>query len=119
MAATKQLAICVLMVLLGTASSGAQSTGQTIRHHRVAEEDSSFPPELVQAEADIEKKDFASAEPLLKKVVEASPSNFQAWFDLGFVLNALGNTQEAISAYRKSVDAKPDIFESNLNLGLM
>ena len=119
MAAIKQLAICVLLILLGTAASAAQSTGQTIRHHRVAEQDSSFPPELVQAETDIEKKDYASAEPLLKKVVEATPANYQAWFDLGFVLNALGNTQDAISAYRKSVDAKPDVFESNLNLGLM
>jgi len=35
----------------------AQSTGQTIRHHKVAEQDSSFPPELTQAESAIEKGD--------------------------------------------------------------
>jgi tetratricopeptide (TPR) repeat protein len=96
----------------------AQATGQTVRHHRVAE-DSSFPPELAQAETAIEKKDYASAEPLLKKVVAADPANYQAWFDLGFVSNALGNPTEAIADYRKSVAAKPDVFESNLNLGLM
>jgi tetratricopeptide (TPR) repeat protein len=99
--------------------SHAQSSGQTVRHHKIAEQDSSFPPELVQAEAAIEKKDYASAEPLLKKVVAANPANYQAWFDLGFVSNALGNAQDAIAAYRKSVAAKPDVFESNLNLGLM
>jgi tetratricopeptide (TPR) repeat protein len=93
--------------------------GQTIRHHTVAEQDSSFPPELTQAEVAIEKKDYPTAEALLKKVVADVPGNYQAWFDLGFVENALNNTEESIAAYRKSVAAKPDVFESNLNLGLM
>ena len=97
----------------------AQSTGETVRHHRVVEQDSSFPPELTQAESAIEKHDYATAEPLLKKVVDADPNNFQAWFDLGFVYNELGNAPDSIAAYRKSVAAKPDVFESNLNLGLM
>ena len=65
----------------------AQSTGQTVRHHKVVEQDSAFPPELTQAESAIEKGDDASAEPLLKKVVATDPNNFQAWFDLGFVYN--------------------------------
>ena len=43
-----------------------------------------------QAEDDIAKKDFAGAEPLLKTVVERDAGNFQAWFDLGYVDNALG-----------------------------
>ncbi len=92
---------------------------QTVRHHKVAESDSSFPPELTQAEAAIEKHDYAAAEPLLQKVVAADPANYQAWFDLGFVDNNLGKTDDSIAAYRKSVAAKPDVFESNLNLGLM
>jgi tetratricopeptide (TPR) repeat protein len=97
----------------------AQSSGQTVRHHKIAVEDSSFPPELTAAENAIEKKDYATAEPLLQKVVAADPANFQAWFDLGFVYNGLGRNDEAIAAYRKSVIAKADVFESNLNLGLM
>ena len=32
--------------------------------------------------------------------------------------NALGNLDASIAAYRKSVAAKPDVFESSLNLGL-
>ena len=59
------------------------------------------------------------AETLLKKAIDKDPQNYQAWFDLGFVLNRLGRTDESIAAYRKSVAAKPDVFESNLNLGLM
>jgi len=96
----------------------AQSSGQTVRHHRVAET-SPVSPELTQAEEAIEKKDYAAAEPLLQNVVAADPANYQAWFDLGFVYNALGKTEDSINAYRKSVAAKPDVFESNLNLGLV
>jgi tetratricopeptide (TPR) repeat protein len=112
------IALLVLGVHLG-ATTLAQSTGQTVRHHKVVEQDSSFPPELTQAESAIDKHDYTSAEPLLKKVVAADPNNFQAWFDLGFVYSGLGNSTDSIVAYRKSVAAKPDVFESNLNLGLM
>jgi len=106
-------------LLLVAASLAAQtSTGKTVRHHRVAEEEQAQSRDLAQAESAIEKKDYATAEPLLKKIVAAQPSNYQAWFDLGFVYNALGQTEDSIDAYRKSVTAKPDVFESNLNLGL-
>ena len=113
---------CIALLVLGFQFGGivfAQSSGQTVRHHKVVEQDSSAPTELTQAESAIEKHDYATAEPLLKKVVASDPNNFQAWFDLGFIYNGLGNTQESIAAYRKSVAAKPDVFESNLNLGLM
>jgi tetratricopeptide (TPR) repeat protein len=120
MGANKPISILLLVVLICLSGNiSAQSTGQTVRHHKVVEQDSSFPPELTQAESAIEKHDYATAEPLLKKVVSADPNNFQAWFDLGFVYNALGNAPDSIAAYRKSVAAKPDVFESNLNLGLM
>jgi len=76
------------------------------------------PPELTHAEELIQKHDSAGAEPLLRKVVEKDPASYVAWFDLGFVENGLGKTEESIAAYRKSVAAKPDVFESNLNLGL-
>jgi Flp pilus assembly protein TadD len=106
-------------LLLAVVSVGWRgAAGQTVRHHKIAESDPSFPPELIQAESDIEKKDYAAAEPLLKKVVTDDPKNYQAWFDLGFVYNAQGNSVESIAAYRKSVAAKPDVFESNLNLGI-
>jgi tetratricopeptide (TPR) repeat protein len=88
-----------------------------VRHVEVAEEVAPS-PELTKAEALIQKQDYAAAEPLLRKVVEGDPTNYVAWFDLGFVDNSLGRTDDSIAAYRKSVAAKPDVFESNLNLGL-
>src|SRR3981081_2700207 len=92
-------------------------SSQSVRHTRVAEE-SAPPPELTQAEDAIQKRDYAGAEPLLRKVVERDPANYVAWFDLGFVENGLGKLDDSITAYRKSVAAKPDVFESTLNLGL-
>jgi tetratricopeptide (TPR) repeat protein len=114
---TTKALLALPMALFLAATAPAQYSGQTVRHHRVAET-AEVPPELTQAEDAIEKKDYATAEPLLQKVVLTDPSNFQAWFDLGFVNNALGKTDDSIAAYRKSVACKPDVFESNLNLGL-
>jgi tetratricopeptide (TPR) repeat protein len=114
---------CAFLAFVSVVALGpgvvAQSTGKTVRRHKVAVEDPLNPPELQQAEAAIEKKDYASAEPLLKQVVGKNPANYRAWFDLGFVNNATGRAEESIAAYEKSVAAKPDVFESNLNLGLM
>ncbi len=92
------------------------NSSRTIRRTTILKEASS--PELGQAEEAIQKQDYAAAEPLLQKVVDRDPNNYVAWFDLGFVENALGKVDTSIAAYRKSVAAKPDVFESNLNLGL-
>jgi Flp pilus assembly protein TadD len=98
-------------------SSSSQHKSAKTHHVTVAEEEAPS-PELTRAEEFIQKKNFAEAEPLLKKVVESDPANYVAWFDLGFTENGLGRRDESIAAYRKAVTAKPDVFESNLNLGL-
>ena len=107
-----------LMVVAVPMAGSLRPDAQTIRHHKIAVEDPNA-ANLAQAEAAIQKKDFSSALDPLNKVVTADPKNYEAWFDLGFVNNALGKTSDAIAAYRQSVAAKPDVFESNLNLGLM
>jgi tetratricopeptide (TPR) repeat protein len=94
-----------------------ENASETIRHLRV-EDQGSTSPELTKAEDFIQKRDYADAEPLLHKVVEGDPGNYVAWFDLGFAENALGKTGDSIAAYRKSVAARPGVFESNLNLGI-
>ncbi|HEX4782979.1 MAG TPA: tetratricopeptide repeat protein [Candidatus Sulfotelmatobacter sp.] len=139
--AARKLAVAALLAWIAGASAGAQTTSslspsaqtnsqttsggssssthrKTSAHHTKITEEDGPPPELTKAEAFIQKQDYASAEPLLGKVVSADPSNYEAWFDLGFAENALGKVDDSIAAYRKSVAAKPDVFESNLNLGL-
>ena len=115
-------------VILATAVLGArqpvlradvQESKPTVRHHRVEEPDTSNSPEVDQAEAAMQKQDFATAESLLKKAVTDHPEDFLAWFDLGYVYNATNRLSDAITAYRKSVAAKSDVFESNLNLGIL
>jgi len=91
---------------------------QTIRHHKIAETDPSV-EELQRAEDLIEKKDYEGAQPILLKLTATDNTNYEAWFDLGFVYSAEGDSKDSIAAYRQSVAAKPDVFESNLNLGLM
>jgi Tfp pilus assembly protein PilF len=105
-----------ILLIVVTASVLAQ-THTAVRHHR--EMIDAQPPEIAQAEDAIQKADFAGAETLLKKALDQDSHNYQAWFDLGFVLNRLNRPVESIAAYRQSVGAKPDVFESNLNLGLM
>lgn len=111
-----------------SSSDEAQSSDQTIHEktgpdssrtiHHIRVEESEQLPELTQAESLIQTHDDAAAEPLLLKAVDREPANYEAWFDLGFVENGLGKINDSIAAYRKSVAAKPDVFESNLNLGL-
>src|SRR5215467_12616064 len=119
---TPRLMLRVAVLMFASTCIQAQQTHTTIRHHREVIE--SQPPEIAKAEQAIEKDDFTAAEPLLQKALATDPDNkepwsYQAWFDLGFVLNRLARSDESIAAYRKSVAAKPDVFESNLNLGLM
>ena len=106
-----------LFLILAAASALAQTHAQRKEPIRVPLDDQ--PTELAQAEEAIQKNDFVIAESLLKKTIQHDPKNYQAWFDLGFVYNRLKRTEESIHAYRQSVAAKPDVFESNLNLGLM
>jgi len=110
----------ILPILLCASTLSGSAFGQTqttVRHYKERVDDT--PPEIAQAEDAIQKNDFAGAETLLKKALDKDPKNYQAWFDLGFVLNHQGRVEDSIHAYRQSVAAKPDVFESNLNLGLM
>jgi tetratricopeptide (TPR) repeat protein len=106
------------VVRVGAQDSSSQA-GKTVRHHRVVEDQSESPPELEQAEAALDKKDYSGAQMLLQKVVASHPDNYRAWFDLGYAYTATKQRDQAIDAYRHSVSANPDIFESNLNLGIL
>ena len=108
---------------VGQSQTSSQSSSSQKSHRKpgrrttVSEEESPA-PEITKAEELIEAKKYAEAELLLRKVLIDEPENYVAWFDLGFVENALGKADDSIAAYRKSVASKPDVFESNLNLGL-
>lgn len=104
--------LALLAVMVGTASA------ETRRKHRVAVVENETSPEVEQAEQHMRKGEWAEAATLLEKATAGNPKDYLAWFDLGYVYSEQGKNAESIAAYRKSVEAKPDIFESNLNLGL-
>jgi Flp pilus assembly protein TadD len=99
-------------------SRSTGTTGETRRKHRVAEEEPTAPA-VLEAEVAIEQQDYATAERLLKGAVETHPQDYRAWSNLGFVYNATDRRTDAVDAYRQSVAAQPEIFESNLNLGML
>lgn len=113
-------AVMLLMVSLpGGISASTQESKPTVRHHRVEETTTETSPEVQQAEAAIQKGDYAVADPLLQRAVAANPNDYVAWFDLGYVYKATNRADKAVDAYRKSVAAKSDVFESNLNLAIL
>src|SRR4051812_38993966 len=87
----------------------AQSTGKTVRHRKIEQQDPAAAM-LAEAETDLDKQEYASAESLLRKYLEAHSDNYAAWYDLGFTYHQLGKREDSIAAYRKSVSAKPDVF---------
>src|SRR5579864_8701136 len=72
---------------------------------------------LGEAEALIQKEQYAQAEEKLQSIMTAQVKNPQAWFDLGFAQSHQRKTQEAIASYQKAVELAPNWFEANLNLG--
>lgn len=112
------LLLAVMAMGIGVSEAQTGTTHTTVRHHREVVS-TPFAAELDAAEQAMAKKDFASAEKGLAEVTAKDPNNFRAWFDLGYVYNATDRQPQAIDAYRKSVAANPQIFESTLNLGVM
>src|SRR6266850_4648266 len=108
-----------LFLILAIACVQAQTHSTPPRKEPIRVPLDDQPTELSRAEEAIQKNDFSAAESLLEKALQREPKNYQAWFDLGFVYNRLRRNEDSIHAYRQSVAAKPDVFESNLNLGLM
>lgn len=119
----RHLIACTLVLALASTAAGQSSSAPakphvqkskaTVRHTGTSEADFQKAVQAVQA------KDFATAEPLLKKAAEDNPQNYQAWFYLGYVYNATNRRDDAIAAYKKAVSVQPGVFESNLNLGML
>jgi Flp pilus assembly protein TadD len=118
--ANKGLLIWLLAGGLVLCVAGAQGQARkTGTHRRIPSDEALAARAVAKAEAAIEKKDWAAAERELREALAKDAKNYRAWFDLGFVFNETDRRPEAIEAYRKSVAAQPDVFESTLNLGML
>jgi tetratricopeptide (TPR) repeat protein len=64
-------------------------------------------------------EEFDKAKENLTLAAEQDPTNEILWFSLGSVLDNLGNSDEAIEAYKKALEVKADYFDANYNLGAL
>jgi tetratricopeptide (TPR) repeat protein len=75
-------------------------------------------PLLAQAQAALDRNDFAAAIPLLEKIAEAKPTDALPRFELGFAYSGLKKNPQAIAEYRRAVALDPNLAPAQLNLGI-
>jgi tetratricopeptide (TPR) repeat protein len=74
---------------------------------------------LDEAQAALDKKDYAAAIPPLQKFLAEKPDVVYAHFQLAYAYTALKRLDEAQSEYEKCVALNPKMAEAQLNLGLL
>jgi Flp pilus assembly protein TadD len=94
----------------GTGSSSSSSSSS-------ASSSSGSGDEYNKAVNDIDNKDYASAIPLLKKVVAMEPTNADALNYLGYAHRMLGKQTEALSYYEQALALQPKHVGANEYLG--
>lgn len=62
-------------------------------------------------------KQNAEAESLLKLAIENDPKNHTLYLAAGSTYETLGRMDEAIAAYKKAIEIKPDAWQAYYNLG--
>jgi len=61
----------------------------------------------------------AEAEKLLVLAIEKDPTNHLFHYAAGTIYEDLGNHENAIAAYKKSIELKPDFWEAYFNMGAL
>lgn len=74
---------------------------------------------LAQAEAAMERKDFAAAAEALRQFLAEKPDDAVAHFHLAYALTGLDRREEARTEYERAIALKSDFAEAHLNLGLL
>jgi len=122
MAGSRKISLLVLWLLTGIALPllGAQKPSKSPRTAAPRSAQKTAQPDPVsQAETAIQNGELKKAEDELVPWVQAHPKDYAAWFDLAYVYRATGRNSEAEKAYRSSLSVKPDIFETNFQLGTL
>jgi tetratricopeptide (TPR) repeat protein len=73
---------------------------------------------MEQAQRLVEQKDYAGAERLYEKVLQAHPESFEALNNMGVAQSRRGNYLQAAKTYERALRLKPKSFPLLLNLGL-
>jgi tetratricopeptide (TPR) repeat protein len=122
----RRLLFCLLFSGVMFASPSAFAQDASSSQAAPAPQDAAAPieqdalsPEVAKAEAAIVKSDWKTAEPLLDAWLAAHPTDERALFDAGYLADAQGRNDDAVSLYRRAVAADPKSFEAQVSLGLL
>jgi Flp pilus assembly protein TadD len=74
---------------------------------------------LDEAQADLDRNDFAAALIPLQKFLAEKPEVAYAHFQLAYALTALKRMDEALAEYQKAAELDPKMPEAQLNLGML
>lgn len=74
---------------------------------------------LAQADAAMQRKDFAAAVAALEKYLAAKPDDAIAHFHLGYALSGLDQWDRAQAEYERALALDPKMAAAHLNLGLV
>jgi tetratricopeptide (TPR) repeat protein len=65
------------------------------------------------------KKDFNNAQVVIKEGLSLYPTSPIIWYAQGCYYDNMGNINEALNSYKKSIELKPDFFDSYYNIGAL
>lgn len=97
----------------GAGGGGAKTVSAAELYRRPAATDELFK----KAAAAVERGEVEAAVALLRRVVEADPKDFVAWSQLGTLLSARKELEEAEKSYARALAERPDYANALLGLG--
>ena len=63
--------------------------------------------------------DYERAIEVFKEIIQLDHNNYRAWYNLGISYSNLNKTEDALSAYNKALQIKPDYMYCYYNIGLL
>ena len=79
----------------------------------------SVDPLLQQADAALNKKDYAAAAQALETYLAKTPADYRAEFNLAYAYSLMGRRAEAIALYQNVIAREPDLIPARLNAGIL
>lgn len=67
----------------------------------------------------LDRQEFAQAEQIFSKLAADDPKDYAALFNLALAETGLQKRDQAITHYRKTLELKPNLYEAELNLGIL
>ncbi|MBV8570195.1 MAG: tetratricopeptide repeat protein [Acidobacteriaceae bacterium] len=77
------------------------------------------PPAVSAGLQALDKQDYRSAEEIFSKLSAANPQDYSALFYLALADTGLNKDSEAVAAYKHVLALKPELYEAQLNLGIV